>query len=151
MSPFLFSSLILANFNRIFNHYNPPLFIIQSKCMCEKNIICTNNASSSSSSLSQIIVTIPYPPLPSSLLSYTSLLSLYLDWKPGPRCKGDSTLQLWCRAWSVWLSSGLLSHKDSFLERCLVVYLFYYKLCAALHCEWYTQESGGYSLRSRLE
>ena len=77
MTPFLFSSLILVDFNRIFNHYNPPLFIIQSKCMCERNIICTNNASSSLSSLSQIIVTIPYPPLPFSLLSYTSLLSLY--------------------------------------------------------------------------
>ena len=73
--------------------------------------------------LSQIIITIPHPPLPSSLLSYTSLLFLYLDWKPGPRCKGDSTLQLWCRAWSVWLSSGLLSQKDSFLEWCLVVTL----------------------------
>jgi len=85
------------------------LFIIQPKWMCERNITCTNNASSSSSSLSQIIITIPYPPLPSSLLSYTSLFFLYLDWKPGPRCKGDSTLQLWCRAWSVWLSSGLLS------------------------------------------
>jgi len=38
---------------------------------------------------------------PSSLLSYTSLLSLYLDWKLGPRCKGDNTLQLLYRAWSV--------------------------------------------------
>ena len=123
MTPFLFSSFILADFNRIFNHYNPPLFIIQSKCMCERNIICTNNASSSSSLLSQIIVTIPHLPLLSSLLSYTSLLSLYLDWKPGPRHKEDSTLQLWCRAWSVWLSSGLLSKKDSFLEQCLVVTL----------------------------
>ena len=92
----------LANFNMIFNHHNPPFcIIIQPKWMCERNKTCTNNASSSSSSLSQVIVTIPHPPLPSSLLSYTSLLSLYLDWKPGPRCKGDSTLQLWCRAWSV--------------------------------------------------
>ena len=98
MTPFLFSSLILANFNRIFNYYNPSLFIIQSKCMCERNIIYTTNASLSLSSLSQIIVTIPHPPLPSSLLFYTSLLSLYLDWKLGPRCKGDSTLQLWYRA-----------------------------------------------------
>ena len=40
-------------------------------------------------------------PLLSSLLSYTLLLSLYLDWKLGPRCKGDSTLQLRYRAWSV--------------------------------------------------
>ena len=40
-------------------------------------------------------------PLLFSLLSHTSLLSLYLDWKLGPRCKGNSTLQLWCRAWSV--------------------------------------------------
>jgi len=79
MTPFLFFSLILANFNRIFNHYNPSLFIIQPKWMCKRNITCTNNASSSSSSLYQIIVTIPYPSLPSSLLSYTSLLSLYLD------------------------------------------------------------------------
>jgi len=140
-----------VNFNGIFNYYNPPPFIIQPKWLCERNIICTNNASSSLSSLSQIIVTIPHPLLPFSLLSYTSLLSLYLDWKPGPRYKGDSTLQLWCRAWSVRLSSGLLSQKDSFLERCLVVYLFYYKLCAVLHCEWYMQGSGGYSLRSHLE
>jgi len=152
MIHFFFFSLILANFNIIFNHHNPPFcIIIQPKGMCERNKTCTNNASSSSSSLSQVIVTIPHPPLSSSLLSYTSLLSLYLDWKPGPRCKGDSTLQLWCRAWSVWLSSGLLSQKDSFLEWCLVVYLFYYKLCAALHCEWYTQGSSSYSLRSYLE
>jgi len=95
---FLLSFLIKASFNRIFNHYNPPLFIIQHKWMCRRDITCTNNASSSSSLLSLIIVTILYPSLPFSLLSYTSLLSLYLDWKPGPRCKGDSTLQLWCRA-----------------------------------------------------
>jgi len=69
--------------------------------MYGRDIIYTNNASSSSSSLSQIIVTILYPPLLFSLLSDTSLLSLYLDWKLGPRCKEDSTLQLWCRAWSV--------------------------------------------------
>ena len=94
MNDFLFSLLILTNFNNIFYYHNPPLFIIQHKWMCGRDITCTNNASSSSSSLSQIIVTIPYPPLPSSLLSYTSLLSLYLDWKPGPRCKGDSTLKL---------------------------------------------------------
>ena len=71
------------------------LFIIQSKWMCERNITCTNNTSLSSSSLSQIIVTILYFPLLFSLLSYISLLSIYLDWKLGPRYKGDSTLQLW--------------------------------------------------------
>ena len=70
MTLFLFSSLILVNFNRIFNHYNSLLFIIQPKWMCKRNITCTNNASSSSSSLSQIMITIPYPPLLSSLLSY---------------------------------------------------------------------------------
>ena len=53
------------------------LFIIQSKWMCKRNITCTNNASSSSSSLSQIIITIPYPLLPFSLLSYIPLYSLY--------------------------------------------------------------------------
>ena len=152
MIHFFFFSLILANFNIIFNHHNPPFCItIQPKWMCERNKTCTNNASSSSSWLSQLITTVLHPPLPFSLLSYTSLLSLYLDWKPGPRCKGDSTLQLWCRAWSVWLSSGLLSQKDSFLEQCLVVYLFYYKLCAALPCVYHSQGSGGYSLRSRLK
>jgi len=98
---YFFFSLILANFNIIFNYYNLPFCIIKPKWMYERNKTCTNNASSSSSSLSQIIITISHPPLPSSLLSYTYLLSLYLDWKPGPRCKGDSTLQLWCRAWSV--------------------------------------------------
>jgi len=97
----LFSLLILTNFNNIFNYHNPPLFIIQHKWMCRRDITCTNNASSSLSSLSQIIITIHYPSPPSSLLSYTSLSSLYLDWKPGPKCKGNSTLQLWCRAWSV--------------------------------------------------
>jgi len=40
------------NLDRIFNYYNPPLFIIQPKWMCEKNITCTNNASSLSSWLS---------------------------------------------------------------------------------------------------
>jgi len=49
--------------------------------MCGRDITCTNNASLSSSSFSQIIITIPHPSLPFSLLSYTSLLSLYLDWK----------------------------------------------------------------------
>jgi len=53
------------------------LFIIQSKWMCKRNITCTNNASSSLSSLSQIIITIPYPLLPFSLLSYIPLYSLY--------------------------------------------------------------------------
>ena len=38
------------------------------------------------------VSTIPHSPLLSSLLSYIFLLSLYLDWKLGPRCKGDSTL-----------------------------------------------------------
>ena len=42
----------------------------------------------------------PSPPLFFALL-YLSTYSIYLDWKLGPRCKGDSTLQLWCRAWSV--------------------------------------------------
>ena len=118
MIHFLFFSLILANFNRIFNYHNPSFFIIQPKWMCERNITCTNNASSLSSSLSQIVITILYPSLLFSLLFYTSLLSLYLDWKPGPRSKGDSTLQLWYRAWSMWLSSGLLFQKDCFLEQC---------------------------------
>jgi len=107
-----------VNFNGIFNQYNSSLFIIQPKWMCGKDIIYTNNPSSSSSLLSQIIITIPYSFLHSFLLSYTSLLSLYLDWKLGPRCKGDSTLQLWYKAWSMWLSSGLLSQKDSFFEQC---------------------------------
>jgi len=147
---FLFSFLILASFNRIFNHYNPPLFIIQSKWMCERNITCTNNASSSSSLLSQIIVTILYSPLSSSLLSYTSLLSLYLDWKLGPRCKENSTLQLWCRAWSVWLSSGLLSQKDSFLEQCcssIPVNSSIINLVLEVHCNLYMHRIDNCSLR----
>ena len=37
MIHFLLSFLILASFNRIFNHHNPPLFIIQSKWMYERN------------------------------------------------------------------------------------------------------------------
>ena len=72
---FLLSSLILASFNRIFNHHNLPLFIIQHKWMCERNITCTNNASSSSSSLSQIIITIPHSPL-CSLIPLYSLYTL---------------------------------------------------------------------------
>jgi len=76
MIDFVFSLLILESFNGIFHHYNPPLLIIQPKWMCERNTTCTNNASLSLSSLSQIIVTIPHPSLPSSLLSYTPLLSI---------------------------------------------------------------------------
>jgi len=128
------------------------LFIIQSKWMCERNITCTNNASSSSSSLPQIIVTIPHPPLPFSLLSYTSLLSIYLDWKLGPRCKGNSTLQLWCRAWSVWLSSGLLSQKDSFFERyysSIPVNSSIINLVLGVHCDPYTHRIDNCSLRER--
>ena len=156
MTPFLFSSLILVNFNRIFNHYNPPLFIIQPKWMCKRNIICTNNASSSLSSLSQIIVTIPYPSLPFSLLSYTSLLSLYLDWKLGPRCKEDSTLQLWCRAWNMWLSSDLLFQKDSFFEWCfgsIPVNSSIINLLLGVHCDLYMHRIDNCSLRegSRIE
>ena len=145
------------NLDRIFNYYNPPHCIIQPKWMCQRNIItCTNNASSSSSSLSQIIITIPYPPLLSSLFSYTSLLSLYLDWKPGPRCKGDSTLQLWCRAWSMWLSSDLLSQKDSFLERCcgsILVHSSIINLVLEVHCDLYMHRIDNCSLRegSRVE
>jgi len=147
---FLFSSLILVNFNKIFNHYNSLLFIIQPKWMCKRNITCTNNASSSSSWLSQLIITVLYPPLLSSLLSYTSLLSLYLDWKPGPRCKGDSTLQLWYRAWSVWLSSGLLSQKDSFFERCcgsIPVNSSIINLVLEVHCDLYMHRIDNCSLR----
>jgi len=126
------------------------LFIIQSKWMCERNITCTNNASSSSSSLSQIIVTIPYPPLSFSLLSYTSLLSIYLDWKLGPRCKGDSTLQLWCRAWSVWLSSGLLFQKDSFFEwycSSIPINSSIINLVLGVHCNPYIHRIDNCSLR----
>jgi len=126
------------------------LFIIQSKWMCERNITCTNNASSSSSFLSQIIVTILHPPLSFSLLSYTSLLSIYLDWKLGPRCKGDSTLQLWCRAWSVWLSSGLLFQKDSFFERCcssIPVNSSIINLVLGVHCNPYIHRIDNCSLR----
>jgi len=126
------------------------LFIIQSKWMCERNITCTNNASSSSSSLSQIIVTISHPPLPFSLLSYTSLLSIYLDWKPGPRCKGDSTLQLWCGAWSVWLSSGLLSQKNSFFEQCcssIPINSSIINLVLGVHCDLYMHRIDNCSLR----
>jgi len=142
--------LILKNFNNIFHHYNPPLSTIQPKWLYERNITCTNNASSSSSSLSQIIVTIPHYSLPSSLLSYTSLLSLYLDWKPGPRCKGDSILQLWCRAWSVWLSSDPLSQKDSFLEQCcgsIPVNSSIINLVLKVHCNLYTHRIDNCSLR----
>jgi len=147
---FLFSSLILVNFNRIFNHYNSLLFIIQPKWICKRNITCTNNTSSSLSLLSQIIITIPHPPLPFSLLSYTSLLSLYLDWKLGPRCKGDNTLQQGCRAWSMWLSSGLLSQKDSFLERycdSIPVNSSIINLVLEVHCDLYTHRIDNCSLR----
>ena len=141
------------NLDIIFNYYNSLHCIIQPKWMCQRNIItCTNNASSSSSSLSQIIITIPHPPLLSSLFSYTSLLSLYLDWKPGPRCKGDSTLQLWCRAWSVWLSSGLLSQKDSFLKQCcdsIPVYSSIMNLVLGVHCDLYMHRIDNCSLRER--
>ena len=38
MIHFFFFSLILANFNIIFNHHNPPFCItIQPKWMCERN------------------------------------------------------------------------------------------------------------------
>jgi len=43
--------------------------------MCERNITCTNNASLSLSSLSQIIITIPHPPL-CSLIPLYSLYTL---------------------------------------------------------------------------
>ena len=140
----------LWHFNKIFNYHNPPLFIIQPKWMCERNIICTNNASSPLSSLSQIIVTIPHPSLLFSLLSYTSLLPIYLDWKPGPGCKGDSTLQLWCRAWSVWLSSGLLSQKNSFLEQycgSIPVNSSIINLVLEVHCDLYMHRIDNCSLR----
>ena len=130
--------------------YGLFLFIIQPKLMCRRNITYTNNASSSLSLLSQIIATIPCPALPSSLFSYTSLLSIYLDWKPGPRCKGDSTLQLWCRAWSVWLSSGLLSQKNSFLEQCcgsIPVNCSIINLVLGIHCDLYTHRIDNCSLR----
>jgi len=42
--------------------------------MCERDITSTNNASSSSSLLSQIIITIPHPPL----CSLIPLYSLYI-------------------------------------------------------------------------
>jgi len=128
------------------------LFIIQSKWMCERNITCTNNASLSLSSLSQIIVTIPHSSLSFSLLSYTSLFSLYLDWKLGPRCKGNSTLQLWYRAWSVWLSSGLLSQKDSFFEQycsSIPVNSFIINLVLGVHCDLYMHRIDNCSLRER--
>ena len=73
-------------------------------------------------------------------LLYTSLLSLYLDWKPGPRYKGDSTLQLWCRAWSMWLSSGLLFQKDSFFEQycsSIPVNSSIINLVLEVHCDLY--------------
>ena len=86
MIHFFFISLILANFNIIFNYHNPPFCIIQPKWMCERNITCTNNASSSSSALSQIIVTIfptfSYPPL-CSLIPLYSLYTLTGSWALG--------------------------------------------------------------------
>ena len=91
-----------------------------------------------------------YPPLPSSLLSYTSLFSLYLDWKLGPRCKGDSTLQLWYRAWSMWLSLGLLSQKDSFFEWCcgsISVNSSIINLVLGVHCDPYMHRIDNCSLR----
>jgi len=139
-----------VNFNIIFNHHNPPFCKIQPKWICERNTICTNNASLSLSSLSQIIITISYPSLSFSLLSYTSLLSLYLDWKPVPRCKGDSTLQLWCKAWSVWLSSGLLFQKNSFLEQCcdsISINSSIINLVLEVHCDLYTHRIDNCSLR----
>ena len=57
--------------------------------------------SGSQNLLSNILDIVPLHSLPFSLLFYISLLSIYLDWKLGPRCKRDSTLQLWCRAWSM--------------------------------------------------
>jgi len=91
-----------------------------------------------------------------SLFSYTSLLSLYLDWKLGPRYKGNSTLQLWYRAWSVWLSSGLLSQKDSFLEQCcdsISVNSSIINLVLEVHCDLYTHRIDNCLLRegSRVE
>jgi len=141
-----------VNFNRIFNHHNSSFFIIQPKWMCEGNITCTNNASSLSSSFSQIIITVLHLLLPSSLLSYTSLLSLYLDWKLGPRCKGDNTLQLLCRAWSMWLNSGLLSQKDCFLEQCyssISVNSSIINLVLEVYCDLYMHRIDNCSLRER--
>jgi len=120
--------------------------------MCERNITYTNNASSSLSLLSQIIITISHPPLLFSLLSYTSLLSLYLDWKLGPRCKRDSTLQLWYRAWSVWLSSGLLSQKDSFFEwycGSIPINSSIINLVLEVYCDLYMHRIDNCSLRER--
>ena len=59
---FLFSLLILGFLMAYLIITTFLFFIIQPKCMCERNTICTNNASSSLSSLSQLIITIPYPP-----------------------------------------------------------------------------------------
>jgi len=89
-------------------------------------------------------------------LLYTSLLSLYLDWKLGPRYKGDSTLQLWCRAWSMWLSSGLLSQKNSFFEQCcdsIPVNSSIINLVLGIYCDLYMHRIDNCSLRegSRVE
>ena len=85
-------------------------------------------------------------------LLYLSTYSIYLDWKPGPRCKGDSTLQLWCRAWSVWLSLGLLSQKDSFFEQCynsIPVNFSIINLVLGVHCNLYIHRINNCSLRER--
>jgi len=89
-------------------------------------------------------------------LLYTSLLSLYLDWKLGPRYKGDSTLQLWCRAWSMWLSSGLLSQKNSFFEQCcgsIPVNSSIINLVLGIYCDLYMHMIDNCLLRegSRVE
>ena len=126
------------------------LFIIQPKWMYERDITYTNNASSLSSSLSQIIIIVSHPFLSFSLLSYISLLFVYLDWKLDPRCKGDSTLQLWCRAWSVWLSSGLLSQKDCFFKQCcdsIPVNSSIINLVLGVHCDLYMHRIDNCSLR----
>jgi len=85
-------------------------------------------------------------------LLYLSTHSIYLDWKLGPRCKGDSTLQLWCRAWSIWLSSGLLSQKDFFFEQCcgsIPVNSSIINLVLRVHCDLYMYRIDNCSLRER--
>ena len=96
---FPFSLIIKIKFNGTFNHDNSPLFMngidiwerynMYKQCQLIIELALSNHNYYSLSSSSFL------------LLSYTSLFSLYLDWKPDPRCKGDSTLQLWCRAWSM--------------------------------------------------
>ena len=147
---YLIFFFLSKSFDKIFNYHNPSLFITQTKQMYKRNITCINSASSLSSLLSQIIITIFYSLLPFPLLFYTPLLSLYLDWKLGPRCKGNSTLQLWYRAWSMQLNLGFLFQKDCFLEQCcgsIPVNSSIINLVLEVHCDLYMHRINNCSLK----